>query len=89
MIEERLKKYIDIPAIEFFGRSISRSDFIKEVYVWARAFKSLGVQENEVIPYYGVFTPDVCAMTLALNMIGACPYFLKLAISPEALAEET
>ena len=33
--------------------------------------------------------PDVCYMTFALNIIGACPYFLKLAISPDALAEET
>ena len=28
-------------------------------------------------------------MIFALNIIGACPYFLKLAISPDALAEET
>lgn len=60
-----------------------------EVYTWAKAFKSLGVKENEIVSYYGVFMPDVCAMTFALNMIGACPYFLKLAISPEALAEGT
>lgn len=57
--------------------------------MWARAFKSLGVKEDEIVAYYGPFMPDICYMTLALNMIGACPYFLKLAISPEALAEET
>ena len=28
-------------------------------------------------------------MTFALNMIGACPYFLKLAMSPQALSQET
>ena len=59
------------------------------VYTWARAFKAIGVKESEVIPYYGPFFPDICAMTFALNMIGACPYFLKLAISPQALSEET
>ncbi len=32
--------------------------------------------------------PDVCYMIFALNMIGACPYFLKLAISSKALEEE-
>lgn len=89
VIEERLKQYIDIPALEFFGKSISRTEFINNVYVWARAFKQLGIQENDVIPYYGVFTPDVCEMIFALNILGACPYFLKLAINSQALAEET
>lgn len=89
VIEERLYKYIDVPAIEYFGRTISRKEFISEVYLWARALKAIGVEENEVIPYYGPFMPDICAIVFALNMIGACPYFLKLAISPDALAEET
>ena len=89
VIEESLYKHIDIPAIEYFGRVISRKEFIDNVYLWARVFKSLGVKEDEIVAYYGPFMPDICYMTFALNMIGACPYFLKLAISPEALAEET
>ena len=89
VIEQKLLQYKDIPAIEYFGRKISRPEFIDMVYAWARAFKALGVKENEVIPYYGPFFPDVGAMAFALNIIGACPYFLKLAISPAALAEET
>lgn len=89
VIEEKLLQYKDIPAIEYFGRKISRPELIDMVYTWARAFKALGVREGEVIPYYGPFFPDVGAMAFALNLIGACPYFLKLAISPAALAEET
>ena len=89
VIEEKLLEYKDIPAIEYFGRVISRPEFIELVYTWARAFKALGIRENEVVPYYGPFFPDVGAMAFAFNLIGACPYFLKLAISPEALAEET
>ena len=89
VIEEKLYEYIDIPAIEYFGRIISRKEFIDNVYLWARVFKRLGVRENEIVAYYGPFMPDVCYMIFALNIIGACPYFLKLAISPEALAEET
>lgn len=89
VIEERLLQYKDIPAIEYFGRKISRPEFIDMVYTWAKAFKALGVKEDEVVPYYGPFFPDVGAMAFALNIIGACPYFLKLAIAPEALAEET
>lgn len=89
IIEEKLLQYKEIPAIEYFGRNISRPEFVEMVYGWARAFKALGVGEDEVVPYYGPFFPDIGAMAFALNMIGACPYFLKLAISPEALAEET
>lgn len=89
VIEESFNKYLNIPAIEYFGRTISRKEFIENVYLWAKVFKVLGVKENEVVAYYGPFMPDVCYMTFALNIIGVCPYFLKLAISPEALAEET
>ena len=89
VIEEKLLQYKDIPAIEYFGRVISRPEFINMVYTWAKAFKALGVKEDEVVPYYGPFFPDVGAMAFALNIIGACPYFIKLAISPEALIEET
>ena len=89
VIEEKLLQYKDIPAIEYFGRVISRPEFIDMVYTWARSFKALGVKENEIVAYYGPLFPDVCAMTFALNMIGACPYFVKLAITPDALAEET
>lgn len=89
VIEECLIRDKEVPAIEYFGRKISREEFIAMVYAWAKTFKSLGVKEDEVVPIYGPFVPDVCAMALALNAIGATSYFLKLAISPEALAEET
>ena len=89
IIEKRLAEYRDVPAIEYFGRTISRGAFIDSVYLWARAFKGMGVREDEVVPVYGPFFPTICSMTFALNVIGATPYFLKLAISPEALEEET
>lgn len=89
VIEEKLIEYKDIPALEYFGRKFSREEFIEMVYAWARAFRAMGVCEDEIVSVYSPFFPDICAMTLALNLIGACSYFLKLAISPEALAEET
>ena len=89
VIEEKLLEYYDYPALEYFGREFSKQEFIDLCYTWARTFRAMGVDENEVVPVYGPFVPDVCAMVFGLNMIGACPYFLKLAISPEALAEET
>lgn len=89
IIEEKLIEYYDIPALEYFGKEFSRPEFRDLCYTWARTFRAMGVEKNEVVPIYGPFVPDLCAMVFGLNMIGACPYFLKLAISPEALAEET
>ena len=89
VMEEKFLEYYDIPALEYFGKEFSKQEFIDLCYIWARTFRAIGVQENEIVPIYGPFVPDVCAMLFGLNMIGACPYFLKLAISPEALAEET
>ena len=89
IIEEKLYEYYDIPALEYFKKVISKQEFIDSIYTWARTFRAMGVEHDEVVPVYGPFVPDVCAMTFALNMIGACPYFLKLAISKEALEDET
>lgn len=89
VIEESLIKYKDIPAIEYFKKEISRPDFIDSVYLWARALRGMGVEENEIVPIYGPFFPDVCSITCALNLIGATPYFLKLAMSKQDFEIET
>ncbi len=88
-IESKLKEYYDIPAIEYFNRIISRDDFIESVYDWAKIFKELGVEEDDVVPIYGPFFPDIAAMLFALNIIGASGYCLKLAIDKNSLNEET
>ena len=89
-IERKLIEQGDsVPALEYMGNKISRTEFIKSVYLWARVFKGMGVRENEIIAVYGPWFPEVCHMAFALNVIGATPYFLKLAISKEALEEET
>ena len=92
VIEEKILEDYDIPALEYFGKFgkvFSRPDFRDLCYTWARTFRAMGVEEDEVVPIYGPFVPDACAMAFGLNMIGACPYFLKLEITPEVLAEET
>lgn len=89
VIEESLIKYKDIPAIEYFKKEISRPDFIDSVYMWARSLRGMGVEEDEVVPIYGPFFPDIFSITCALNLIGATPYFLKLAMSKKDFEIET
>lgn len=67
VIEESLYKHIDIPAIEYFGRVVSRKDFIDNVYLWAKVFKKLGVKEDEVVAYYGPFMWFWSAFRIALK----------------------
>ena len=90
IIENKLKEQCDaVPAIEYFGRKISRSKFIKQVYAWAKVFKQIGVREDEVVCVYSPWFSEIAYILLALNMIGAVSYCLKLAISKEALKDET
>lgn len=89
-MENALKKQgTQYPAYNYFGKTTSRSDFIKNVYIYASVFQQMGIQEDEVVCYYGPFLPETGYMLFALNMVGATTYFLKLAISKDALAEET
>ena len=88
-IEKKMEEDYDVPALEYFGKQFSREEFSDLCYTWARTFRAIGVEENEVVPIYGPFLPDIAAMLFGLNMIGASPYFLKLAMDPKSLAEET
>lgn len=89
VIEESLIKYKSIPVLEYFKREISREDFIDSVYLWARSLRGIGIEENEIVPIYGPFFPDIFAITCALNLIGATPYFLKLSMSKKDFEKET
>lgn len=89
-IEDRLKEQGDaVPALEYFGKTVSRSQFVENVYRWARIFKGMGVRENEVVPVHGIWTPEICYIIFALNLIGATGYYQKLDISRENLEKET
>lgn len=87
--EKLLEKYSYINFIEYFGRNISRETFASYVEMWARAFRALGVEPNQLVPIYTPASPEAFAVFFALNAIGAIPYFEKIAITKEALEKET
>ncbi len=89
-LEDIIKKQGNTyPALEYFGRKISRQTFLDESYAWAKVLRNMGVKAGDVIPVYTLWVPEVCYLLMAMNMIGATPYFLKLQISEEALEDET
>jgi|LSQX01.2.fsa_nt_gb acyl-coenzyme A synthetase/AMP-(fatty) acid ligase len=89
VLEKELIKHQEIDAFEYFQRMISRPDFIDSVYLWARVFRAMGVEENEIVPIYSPLFPDIGAMALGLNVIGATSYFLKLSMSEKDFLKET
>ena len=89
VVLERMNDYPDIPALRYFNLTVSRSDFELLVEKWAKAFREMGVEADEVVPIYGTWFPNVCAMIMALNQIGATPYPLKLHESKEDFEKET
>ena len=49
----------------------------------------MGVKENEIVSVHGIWTPEICYIVFALNLIGATAYFQKLDISKENLEKES
>ena len=79
----------EVPAIHYFGRNISRSDFINRVEEWKKAFSVMGVQPEEIVVLFGPALPEFTEIFMALNALAAVPYFLKLDSSEESLKEES
>ena len=89
VILEKLDEHKEIDALKYFNATLSRPDFKLLIEKWAKAFREIGVEADEVVPIYGTFFPDVCAMILALNQIGAISYSLKLTGTREDFERET
>ena len=90
IIEDKLiEQGNEVPALEYFGKKVSRINFIKTVYKYASAFKSFGIAEDEIVAVYSPWFPEIAYSLCALNLIGAVSYFLKLEMPKNALAEET
>ena len=86
---EKFDEQEGIDALKYFNMTLSRPEFKMLVEKWAKAFREIGVEADEVVPIYGTVFPDVCAMILALNQIGATAYTLKLSESKEDFERET
>lgn len=89
-IEKKLIEFEYIPAMRYLRKTeFSRPEFRELVYQWARTFRGLGVEPDEVVPIYAPFIPGVAIMMLALNAIGASTNFLKLGIPKDDLERLT
>lgn len=77
------------PILKYFNAVFTTEEFISMIELWARAFRAVGVTEDEMVPIYGTWCPEIAAMFFSLNAIGAHPYYEKLDITKSALLSET
>ena len=79
----------EFPVLKYFNATFSTQQFVDLIHTWAKAFLAVGVQEDEMVPVYGTWSPEIAAIFFALNMIGAYPYYEKLEITSDAMRMET
>ncbi len=79
---ENSKDHLDNYALNYFGRKITYRKLFSMIDEVAKAFISIGVQENEVVPVVSVSTVTSIVCFYALNRIGAVSDYLNV------LAEE-
>lgn len=75
----------DQEAMIYFGRHYSRQEFMEMVRTWAKAFKGMGIQPDELVVLFSPFSPQVAAMLMALNAVGATTLMPNMGSSKEAI----
>lgn len=75
--------------MKYFNNSFTTNEVLEMIAKWAWTFLELGIEPDEMVPIYGTVSPETALMFMALNAIGAHPYYEKLDITEKALIEET
>lgn len=70
-LEEAANKYQNLPAIEYFGKKMTYKEFLKQINICAKAFKTIGIKEKDVVTICMANTPEALIAFYALNKIGA------------------
>ena len=72
-------------ALVYFGRRISRQTLVKQVQLWARVIKGMGLKEGDELLLFGPSVPEFIYILLAADMIGVTANLPNLMASAEAL----
>ena len=72
-------------ALVYFGRRISRKEFVEQVYLWARVIKGMGLDEGDEVLLFGPSFPEFIYIMLAADMIGVTANLPNLMVKPEVL----
>lgn len=72
-------------ALVYFGRRISRQALVKQVQLWARVIKGMGLKEGDELLLFGPSVPEFIYIMLAADMTGVTANLPNLMVTPEAL----
>lgn len=72
-------------ALSYFGRRVSRSEFIEQVHTWGRVIKGMGLGKDDELLIFGPTLPEFVYIMLAANMVGVTTNLPNLMASSEAL----
>lgn len=75
----------DRDAMIYFGRHYSRKEFMEMVRTWAKVFKGMGIRPDELVVLFSPFSPQIAAMLMALNAVGATTLMPNMGSSKEAI----
>ena len=71
LVEKAAKKYPDYIAYDFMGNKTRYKDMIDKIHLCARAFKAIGIKEDDRVTICLPNVPQAVICFYALNMIGA------------------
>ena len=81
------KNYDNNIAITYFGTHRTYKDFFKEINTTAKAFKSQGIREGDVITILSANVPEALISFYALNKIGAIANILHPLLSENEIKQ--
>lgn len=83
-LKESSKEHMNAIALNYFGKTTTYAKFLEEVDTCARALKSQGIREGDVITLCMANTPEAIISFYAINKIGA----ISNIIHPLSASEE-
>lgn len=72
-------------ALAYFGRRVSRKQFVEKVHEWGRVIKGMGLREGDELVIFGPTIPEFVYIMLAANMVGAVSILPNLMETPESM----
>ncbi|MBR5773363.1 MAG: AMP-binding protein, partial [Clostridia bacterium] len=71
LVERAAKRYPDYIAYDFMGNKTKYKDMVEKIHLCARAFKAMGIKEDDRVTICLPNVPQAVVCFYALNMIGA------------------
>ncbi len=71
MLKNSALKYKDLTAINYFGKTLTYEEFLEQIDLAARAFRSQGIRKGDVVTVCMPNTPEGVISFYAINKIGA------------------